>query len=183
MPFLIRLVATLFLLFPAGSAESSEFVAPAWGDTSPTREGVQAAVLHAGVLAVIALAASLTVHTTSLAGLAAGLIWLLQPFSLFGLSTRSLAVRLSLTLESVLAARESPLPELPNSQGDRQGDDQGGFLSRAAALGADRFVAVERSCTRKSGHMELPEVSAPPVAQWMVPAVLLTGAVLIAAIQ
>ena len=34
MPFLIRLVATLFLLFPAGSAESSEFVAPAWDDTS-----------------------------------------------------------------------------------------------------------------------------------------------------
>ncbi len=34
MPFLIRLVATLFLLFPAGGAESSEFVAPAWSDTS-----------------------------------------------------------------------------------------------------------------------------------------------------
>jgi hypothetical protein len=34
MPFLIRLVATLFLLFPAGGAASSEFVAPAWSDTS-----------------------------------------------------------------------------------------------------------------------------------------------------
>jgi hypothetical protein len=34
MPFLIRLVATLFLLFPAGSAESSEFVAAALEDAS-----------------------------------------------------------------------------------------------------------------------------------------------------
>lgn len=177
--WLLLSIAIIYLWFTPGTP-----LVPAWGDASPTREGVLAAVLHAGVLAVIALAASLMVNTTALEDLAAGLIWLLKPFSFLGLSTRSLAVRLSLTLESVLAARASPPAVARGGDSDRQGDgdDPGGFLTRAAALGADRFIAVERSCTEKSGHMELPDVSAPPVAQWIVPGVLLTGAVLIVAV-
>jgi len=176
--WLLLSIAIIYLWFTPGTP-----LVPAWGDASPTREGVLAAVLHAGVLAVIALAASLMVNTTALEDLAAGLIWLLKPFSFLGLSTRSLAVRLSLTLESVLTARESPTAPAPGGQDEGQAHSQGSFLSRAAALGADRFIAVERGCTGKSGHMELPDVSAPPVAQWIVPGVLLAGAVLIVAVQ
>ncbi|TDJ36233.1 MAG: hypothetical protein E2O56_00050 [Gammaproteobacteria bacterium] len=167
--WLLLSIAIIYLWLTPGTP-----LVPAWGDASPTREGVQAGLLRAGALAVIALAASLMVNTTPREALAAGLIWLLQPFSFFGLPTRSFALRLSLTLEAVLTARGLPSRD--------SGVSPEGFIARAAVLGAERVVAVERNSSEQSGSIELPEVAAPPAAQWLFPALLAGGAALIVAL-
>ena len=167
--WLLLSIALIYLWFTPGIP-----LVPAWGDLSPTRDGIQAGLLRAGALAVIALAASITVNSTPREALAGGLIWLLQPLSLVGVPTRSFALRLSLTLEAVLTARKSPTPPLRVTQG--------GFVARAAALGAERFLVVERDSSEQSGSIEMPEISSPPTAQWLVPGLLLGGALLIVAI-
>jgi energy-coupling factor transport system permease protein len=173
--WLLLSITGIYLWFTPGTP-----LVAAWGDSSPTREGVQAGLLHAGVLAVIALAASLTVNVTARDALAGALIWLLQPLSFLGVPTRSFALRLSLTLEAVLAAREAPNAKGRVSRG--QGDGTGNFIRRAAAVGAERFVAAERDCSAQSGSIELAAIAAPPPGQWAVPAVLLGGAALIIAL-
>lgn len=89
-------IAVLFAWFTPGEAVFAD-----WPRLSPSREGVQLALLHGGRLAVVVCAVALLLERLPLARLVAGLYALGRPLALFGLSSARFAVRLLLVLRYV----------------------------------------------------------------------------------
>lgn len=169
--WLLLSITVIYLWFTPGVPIVADL-----GAWSPTLEGLVQGVRRVGVLCVIALAAWFVVSGTGREGMISGLIWLSIPLTRVGIPCEPFAVRLSLTLHQVLGA-EKAFPA-------RTDGDRAGFMSRSVALASARFSAAEQSVQDETTvSVQLPESAAPRLVEWLVPAGIVTGAVILLAVQ
>jgi len=92
--FLFVALFVLFAFFSPGTAIVADFPS-----VSPTIEGLELAAIHLGRLACVIALVAILLSTLRPSRLVSGMVTLLGPMRLLGLSPERLAVRLSLVLE------------------------------------------------------------------------------------
>ncbi|NIT62645.1 MAG: hypothetical protein GWO39_02210 [Gammaproteobacteria bacterium] len=138
---------------------------PAWQDWSPTYEGMSAGLVRVGVLALMVAAAHLLLASTPREQLLGAVHWLAAPLAVIGLSRERFALRLVLAMDTVPRVRalvRHPPPVRPS-----------GRAARIAHTVAGLFHAtLEQARRSEPAEIALPEATAPPWPEWLVPAAL-----------
>lgn len=144
----------------------------------PTREGVVLGLSRIAVLVLIVAAVNVLLTSTGQDEFLAAIHWCLQPLSWLGVSHERLAVRISLTLESVSAVRAAYRRE------SRVGDEGATAAIEVSATGprlhmiastAQRLFSqvVREAHAAPLREIALPAQSRPPLLQWGIPLLLL----------
>lgn len=142
-----------------------------WPELSsgPTYEGLAQGGLRVAVLILLVLAVNWVIDTTEQNRLLAGILWCLRPLSILGVSPERLAVRISLTLEAVQALR-GDYREQPRLLPDHSRQARRDVITATAWR---LFTAArQRAETAPLVEIELPDTSAPPLWQWLIPLLL-----------
>lgn len=152
-------IIMVYLFFTPGQLLWS---AVPWG---PTVEGLLQGILRVGVLVLLVAAISWVIGSTEENELLSAVLWCLRPLSLLGLPHERLAVRISLTLESVSAVRERI-----QKQDARSSQASGSRLAAIARQAQDlvRHV-IARAEAEPLREISLPAESRPPLLQWLIP--------------
>ncbi len=153
---------------------------------SPTLEGLTQGLLRVAVLVLLVAAVNLLISSTERDDFLSAILWCLRPLSFVGLPHERLAVRITLTLDEVSQIRKHHLYE---GQGDSQEEEVNSAMSHvesnvgkaepklsAIAKTANRLFqsVITTAETTTVREISLPEESAPPVYQWLIPVFLLT---------
>ena len=165
-----------------------------WPDVvwSPTLEGLTQGLLRVAVLVLLVAAVNLLISSTERDDFLSAILWCLRPLSFVGLPHERLAVRITLTLDEVSQIRKHHLYEGRN---DSQEGEANSAVSHvvynvgkvepnvgnaepklsAIAKTANRLFqsVITTAETTAVREISLPEESAPPVYQWLMPALLL----------
>lgn len=144
-------------LFPAASANLQTYL--------PTVQGVQAGLVRAAALVLLALAVALLLRSTPRAQLVAALYWLVKPLNVLGAAADKIALRVALTLE-VVAEAQLLLRCAPAPSDGRPLERIGRY---AAALLQE---AIDRAEHSPAHVVEIDDYSAPPWRQWLYPLAL-----------
>jgi len=146
-----------------------------WG---PTEEGVFQGLSRIAVLVLIVAAVNVLLTSTAQDEFFAAVYWCLQPLSWFGLPHERLAVRITLTLETVSAVREAYRRESRTESDDEIKNSvprATGSKIRTIADTAHRLFSkvVFDGQAAPLHEIQLPEQSRPPLLQWSIPLLLL----------
>lgn len=166
LPMLLRLkyfYLSLLILYPWFTPGHS--LVPAWGDWSPSLEGLQQALARIAILVVIVLAVNLLLRTTPREHLLSGILWLLRPLSRIGLATEQLALRIVLVLQ-LLEHRPDPASRAAWPRTGSVLDQAAGRIAlrcREAVAAAEAFVP---------GPVSPPAMVPAPLWQWLFPALM-----------
>jgi len=145
-------------------------------DWSPTLEGLTQGLLRVAVLVLLVAAVNFLISSTKQDKFLSAILWCLRPLSFVGLPHERLAVRITLTLDEVSQIRKTHLYE-NRDKSDRQKISntvkQEPKLLAIAGM-ADRLFqsVISNAETTPVREISLPEESAPPVYQWLMPALL-----------
>jgi len=133
-------------------------------DWSPTLEGLTQGLLRVAVLVLLVAAVNFLISSTKQDKFLSAILWCLRPLSFVGLPHERLAVRITLTLDEVSQIRKTHLYE--------KRDESPKLLAIAGM--ADRLFqsVISNAETTSVREISLPEESAPPVYQWLMPALL-----------
>jgi energy-coupling factor transporter transmembrane protein EcfT len=101
---------TLLLLYSC--ATPGRYLIPAWGQMSPTVEGVRAGGVHLLRLVVAIASLSVVLASTGRQDLLAGILFLLRPLQRLGVPVERFAVRLVLTMQYVESPQRKGLRDL-----------------------------------------------------------------------
>ncbi|WP_455203617.1 hypothetical protein [Kaarinaea lacus] len=185
MRWLFLSMVIIYLWFTPGEALLSQ-----WPQISPTLEGIKLALLRVGSLVLIVLAVNVLIKAVPHEKTMAGLLWLLTPMRWLGLSQERLALRLTLTftlIEEVQYVQQ--LVKKSSSSSVSMGLTQtDGFVARVSrrinAIGdyaATLFNAVlnQAQTTPVQTIALQSDCQAPPLLQWLVPAVLTASFILL----
>ncbi|MDT8384103.1 MAG: hypothetical protein RRB22_06780 [Gammaproteobacteria bacterium] len=165
-------IFVIYLFFTPGVLLWPELV---WG---PTREGVLLGLSRIAVLVLLVAAVNVLLTSTGQDEFLGAIHWCLRPLSWIGVSHERLAVRISLTLESVSAVRAAYRRE------SRVGDEGATAAVEVSATGP-RLRMIARTAQRlfsqvvREAHaaplreIALPEQTRPPLLQWGIPLLLL----------
>lgn len=160
--WLLLSIFVLYLWFTPGRALFT--LSETYQTIIPTVEGLDQGVRRLLALVLIVLAVNLMLIRSEKAELLSGLIWLLQPLKMAGLSTEQLSVRLLLTVDYVSRVKELVNKEKQSTQ------LRGKYFSRGATLIATIYrnnLALAES--EPLQEINLPAISSPPVYQWIYP--------------
>lgn len=152
-----------------------------WG---PTEEGVLQGLSRIAVLVLIVAAVNVLLTSTAQDEFFAAIYWCLQPLSWFGVPRERLAVRITLTLESVSAVRDAYRRESRTESNDERKHAvprATGSKIRTIADTAHRLFSkvVLDGQTASLREIQLPEQSRPPLLQWSIP-LLLAATIMVA---
>lgn len=155
----------LYLWFTPGQA-----LLPAWGEYSPTLEGLGQGAARISILVLIVLAVNLLLQTTPREQLLAGLLWLLRPLSRVGVATPKLALRLVLVLRF--------LEQNPRS-GDPASAPAGGSTGVMDYAGRRLAWRYREALAMADGEslqtLAVPTATRVPAWQWLLPVVLVAA--------
>jgi len=145
-----------------------------WG---PTLEGVMQGVHRILALMLLIAAVNLLLTTTEQEDFLSAVLWCLRPLSLFGISHERLAIRITLTLDTVSQVREDLTGKASSVNLAATGsasDSKPGSKLFVIAGTADRLFTSTISSAEKATLREiaLPEETTPPWWQWFVPVIL-----------
>ncbi|GMR08332.1 MAG: hypothetical protein BMS9Abin26_1337 [Gammaproteobacteria bacterium] len=160
--WLLLSIFILYLWFTPGRALFT--VAETYQAIIPTVEGLDQGIRRLLALVLIVLAVNLMLIRSEKTELLSGLIWLLWPLKITGLSTEQLSVRLLLTVDYVTRVKELVSKEKQSTQ------LHGKFFNRGAMLIANIYrnnLALAES--EPLQEINLPVISSPPVYQWSYP--------------
>lgn len=152
-------ILIVYLFFTPGQLL---WAAVPWG---PTVEGLLHGMLRVGVLVLLVAAINWVIGSTEQSEFLSAVLWCLRPLALLGLPHERLAVRISLTLESVPAVRESF-----QNLGVRPAETSGPRLT-AIAQRAQHLMhhVITRAEAEPLREITLPAESRPPLLQWLIP--------------
>jgi energy-coupling factor transport system permease protein len=147
-----------------------------WG---PTQEGLSQGLLRIAVLVLIVAAVNVLIGSTGQAEFLSAVSWCLQPLSWLGLSHERLAVRISLTLETVgvlrTAYRQGPRTATA-SHAEPTASEPDSFEPKLSAIAntAHRLFTkvIDDAQQAPLQAIVLPEESRPPLLQWIIPVLL-----------
>jgi hypothetical protein len=147
-----------------------------WG---PTQEGLWQGLMRIAVLVLIVAAVNVLIGSTGQAEFLSAVSWCLQPLSWLGLSHERLAVRISLTLETVGVLRAAYRHEPRNavvSQAESATSETKSSAPKLSAIAntAHRLFAkvIDDAQNTPLQTIALPEESRPPLWQWVIPVLL-----------
>lgn len=136
----------------------------------PTLEGLQAGALRVTVLiAIVSMVAGL-LQTTGKDKLVSAIIWLATPLMVIGLDVQRFALLLVLTLDNVLLSETIMRQCLESNK-----QEKAGLLNTASMVLTNALANIETKADQESAvEIELLDISAPPLWQWLLPIVLAT---------
>ena len=143
---------------------------PAWGDWSPTLEGIEQGLFRTAVLVCLIIGVQLLITGTRRDELLNAIVWLSRPLRVVGVHSERLALRMVLVMEAVPAV-QSLLTE-PAHRPAEAPTRLGRLSARAAQLFSD---VLERAEHAPPQSMPLVTGLAPPVWQWLIPLVVALG--------
>lgn len=157
-------ILVVYLFFTPGQLIWTEIT---WG---PTVEGVVHGLLRIAALVLLVLAVNWLIKGTEQADFLGAVLWCLQPLAWLGFPHERLAVRISLTLEAVSQVRSG------YRQHQRDSEDTQNTSSRLTKIAqtAHRLFrqTVAEAETTETRTIELPQQTAPPLIQWLVPVII-----------
>ena len=163
-------ILVLYLFFTPGVLLWPELL---WG---PTQEGLQQGLVRIAVLVLIVAAVNALIGSTGQAEFLSAVSWCLQPLSWLGLSHERLAVRISLTLESVGVMRNAYRQQPRDSNMSSASEETSAFQFRLSTIAdtAHRLFAkvIDDAEQAPLQAISLPEESHPPLVQWLIPVLL-----------
>lgn len=163
-------ILVIYLFFTPGQLLWSDVI---W---SPTFEGLTQGLLRVAVLVLLVAAVNYLISSTEQDDFLSAVLWCLRPLSFFGLPHERLAIRITLTIDEVSQVRERHLFEVRNSPVDDSvvKDEKRGAKLLAISSTANRLFqsVIKDAETAPVREVLLPEESAPPVYQWLMPVIL-----------
>lgn len=134
----------------------------------PTLEGLQMGALRVSVLiAIVSMVAGL-LRVLEKDKLVSAIIWLATPLTVLGLNVQRFALLLVLTLDKVLSSETAMRTSLENRQLGKEG-----VLNAASMVLTGALTRIEsKEQQERAVQIELHDISAPPLWQWLFPAVL-----------
>lgn len=139
---------------------------PALGNWSPSSSGLYAGLFRGVALAAIVAAVHLLLQLTPRAQLLPAVIQLLRPFCSHTLRER-LAVRSVLSIEAVALVQPVVSASL-----EQQRLRPGGFAALGEAARSIYDRVLERAAQADTTAIEITDLAAPPLWQWLIPLVL-----------
>ena len=129
----------------------------------PTQEGIETGLQQIGSLVMLVMAVSLLLQTTTRAQLIVAILWLAAPLGWIGFSTERLAVRLVLTLETVVDAQQLLKQRMPAATDSNP-------IARIGNVASELFEGVIARAEQAACHaIEIPDFGHPPLHQWLYP--------------
>jgi hypothetical protein len=160
-------LAVVYLWFTPGPD-----LVPALGAWSPTLAGLQQAGVRVGVLMILVAGANLLLQATAREQLVAAIHWLTAPLDRVGLSSDRFALRLVLVLETV--PKIQPLRRLSAGEAGEQAPS--GRVARIAlAVSGVLRSTLAQARSAPPREIAVPDSGAPPLRQWLLPALLAFG--------
>jgi len=159
-------------------------VFPALEGFSPSWQGIQIGGLRIGSLVVIVTAVNIIIRSTSTELMTSGLLWLLAPLRYVGLPHERLALRIVLTFNMISEIQyEFDLLKREKNEvvpsGDKMQSLSKRFFYRLDRVGRFGGGLIGNILVRaeKAGEqpIELPAEPAPPLFQWGLPLLLISG--------
>lgn len=139
---------------------------PALGSWSPSGNGLLAGLLRGGALTAIVAAVHLLLQLTARAQLLPAVMQLLRP-------TCSRAMRERLAVRSVLSIEAVALVQpVVSAALEQQQLRQGGFAALGEAARTIYDQVLERAAQSDPAAIEIDELAAPPLWQWLIPLLL-----------
>lgn len=159
-----------------------------WPDVvwSPTLEGLTQGLLRVAVLVLLVAAVNLLISSTERDDFLSAILWCLRPLSFVGLPHERLAVRITLTLDEVSQIRKHHLYEGRNDSQEGEASSAVSHVVSNVGKAEPKLSAIAKTANRlfqsviataettTVREISLPEESAPPVYQWLIPVLLLT---------
>lgn len=168
--WLFMSILVLYLFFTPGVLLWPDVL---WG---PTQEGLSQGLMRIAVLVLIVAGVNVLIGSTGQAEFLSAVSWCLQPLSWLGLSHERLAVRISLTLETVGVLRGAYRQQPRDSKVSSAPGETGAFQFRLSAIAdtAHRLFkkAIDDAEKAPLQAITLPEESRPPLVQWFIPVLL-----------
>ena len=159
---------------------------------SPTLEGLMQGLLRVAVLVLLVAAVNFLISSTEQDDFLSAILWCLRPLSFVGLPHERLAVRITLTLDEVSQIRKHHLYEGRNESQEEEANNAVSHVVSnvkkaepvrksepklfSIAKTANRLFqsVITNAETTAVREISLLEESAPPVYQWLIPALLIT---------
>jgi hypothetical protein len=137
-------------------------------------------LLRVAVLVLLVAAVNFLISSTEQDDFLSAILWCLWPLSFVGLPHKRLAVRITLTLEEVSQIRKQHLYEGRSKPQENKTSNTVSNVRKAEpkllaiASTANRLFqsVIHAAETSPVREISLPEESAPPVYQWLVPVLL-----------
>ena len=173
-------ILIVYLFFTPGQLLWSDVM---WG---PTLEGVTQGSFRVAVLVLLVAAVNFLISSTRQDDFLSAILWCLRPLSYIGLPHERLAVRITLTFDEVSQIRKHHLYE---SGDESQKDEVNNGVSNSNTADPlvslePKLLAIARTANRlfqsvihtaetsPVREISLPEESAPPTYQWLIPVLL-----------
>jgi hypothetical protein len=179
-------ILIVYLFFTPGQLLWPEVV---W---SPTLEGLTQGLLRVGALVLLVAAVNFLISSTEQDDFLSAILWCLRPLSIVGFPHERLAVRITLVLDEVSQIRKNHFCE---SREDLQQEEINNTDSNVASNLKEtepqvsqepKLLAIAGTANRlfqsvityaettPVRDISLPEESAPPIHQWLVPVILMS---------
>jgi hypothetical protein len=135
----------------------------------PNLQKIPSATQNIGSLILMVLAAHLLLKTTPIPQIIAALQWWLSPLTLFGYSSTTLAVRITLILETVETVQQ--YYQTPPTQSSNP-------LSKITKQATTLLLQVHHQAeTTPLRTLAIPQITSPPFWQWGYPLLLLIASI------
>lgn len=153
-------ILIVYLFFTPGQLLVPDLL---WG---PTVEGLLQGLLRIAALVLLVIAVNLLIAGTEQEEFLSAVLWCLRPLSIFGLSHERIAIRITLTLDTVSQVRKKFQEDSSTINVETEASKLNAISGKASRLFESAISSAESESLRE---ITVPEETSPPVQQWLIP--------------
>lgn len=153
-------ILIVYLFFTPGQLLVPDLL---WG---PTVEGLLQGLLRIAALVLLVIAVNLLIAGTEQEEFLSAVLWCLRPLSIFGLSHERIAIRITLTLDTVSQVRKKFQEDSSTINVETEASKLNAISGKASRLFKSAISSAESESLRE---ITVPEETSPPVQQWLIP--------------